>query len=566
MKKLWIVCCLLALLLAGSALAESSGTCGDQTVWTLSDDGTLTVSGQGEIASPDWGWLSTRKLVIKEGVTAIGDRVFEGCSELAEVQLPGSLTKIGGYAFSGCGALASLTLPDHITEFGGNPFPGDDCVIYSNTGSDTAFHLGKDLSHTFRVPGCPLVLRYEYDLDWDMDPGKPSAYPLRVLRVDGDYAEVDIPDGVDEINWGAFRNCSHLISVFVPDSVKSIDPGAFKGAHRDFYVRCNPGSAAESMARRFGLQYDNGQKRVIGWQITDYEEKVSWIVSNYIRSGMSERDKAEVLHNWLAYNAHYDGTYTYYSPAGVILHGMGVCESYALAYTDLLVRAGVSCRYLSGVAGGGSHGWNLVRIDRQWYHVDVTWDDHDNTGGEDEPVIAWESKRYFLVDDATMREDHSWDASISADSGEVGHFLDNGTVWVTDGNGTYKCNTKKKTAVLLEGNLKRKTVRVPAVITANGTDCKVTSVAEGAFKGSKKLVTLVLGKNVKTIGKNAFRSCAKLKSITIQTAKLTAKTVGAAAFKGIAKKPTVKLPKKQLMAYKKLLIKRGVPKTAKFKK
>ena len=208
MKKIWIVCCLLALLLAGSAMAESSGTCGDQTVWTLSDDGTLTVSGQGEIASPDWGWLSTRKLVIKEGVTAIGDRVFEGCSELAEVQLPGSLTKIGGYAFSGCGALASLTLPDHITEFGGNPFPGDDCVIYSNTGSDTAFHLGKDLSHTFRVPGCPLVLRYEYDLDWDMDPGKPSAYPLRVLRVDGDYAEVDIPDGVDEINWGAFRNCS----------------------------------------------------------------------------------------------------------------------------------------------------------------------------------------------------------------------------------------------------------------------------------------------------------------------------------------------------------------------
>ena len=36
MKKLWIVCCLLALLLAGSALADTSGTCGDQTVWTMS--------------------------------------------------------------------------------------------------------------------------------------------------------------------------------------------------------------------------------------------------------------------------------------------------------------------------------------------------------------------------------------------------------------------------------------------------------------------------------------------------------------------------------------------------
>ena len=135
-----------------------------------------------------------------------------------------------------------------------------------------------------------------------------------------------------------------------------------------------------------------------------------------------------------------------------------------------------------------------------------------------------------------------------------------------DGTGTYKCNTKKKTAPLLEGNLKKKTVKIPATVDGNGVDCKVTAIADGAFQGSKKLTTLVIGKNVKKIGKNAFAGCGKLKTITIQTAKLTAKTIGAAAFKGIAKKPTVKLPAKQFKTYKKILLKRGVPKAAKFKK
>ena len=567
MKKLWIVCCLLALLLAGSALADTSGTCGDQTAWTMSADGTLTLTGQGAVSVYDveWDdletWRTVKKLIVSEGITEIGNESFKDCASLTEVKLPASLTKIGSSAFSGCEALASVTLPDH-TEVSNDSFDYE-CVLYAVVGSDTAVHMGLDANRVFHAPGSPVKLRYEYVFY-----GLSDEFVLRALGVEGDPQEVDIPDGVDEINWGAFSNCSHLISVFVPDSVKSIDPGVFQGAHRDFYVRCNPGSHAEQVALRYGLQYDNGQKRVIGYQITDYEEKVRWILSNYVRSGMSEQEKAEVLHNWLIYNAHYDGTYTYYSSEGVILHGMGVCESYALAYLDLLSRAGVSCKYMRGyvTTSSSGHAWNLVRIGRQWYHVDTTWDDHDNTGGEDEPVIAWESKRYFLVDDATMREDHSWDDDISADTGDVGYYTDNGTDWHTDGTGTYKCNTKKKTATLLEGNLKKKTVKIPATVDGNGVDCKVTAIADGAFQGSKKLTTLVIGKNVKKIGKNAFAGCGKLKTITIQTAKLTAKTIGAAAFKGIAKKPTVKLPAKQFKTYKKILLKRGVPKAAKFKK
>ena len=71
---------------------------------------------------------------------------------------------------------------------------------------------------------------------------------------------------------------------------------------------------------------------------------------------------------------------------------------------------------------------------------------------------------------------------------------------------------------------------------------------------------------MKTIGAKAFYKCAKLKSITIKTTKLTTKTVGANAFKGVYKKATVKVPAKKLKAYKTLLVKKGLPKTAKVKK
>jgi len=47
---------------------------------------------------------------------------------------------------------------------------------------------------------------------------------------------------------------------------------------------------------------------------------------------------------------------------------------------------------------------------------------------------------------------------------------------------------------------------------------------------------------------------------------VTTRNVGAGAFKGIDKKATIKCPKNMLEEYKKLLVKKGVPKTAKFKK
>ena len=89
-----------------------------------------------------------------------------------------------------------------------------------------------------------------------------------------------------------------------------------------------------------------------------------------------------------------------------------------------------------------------------------------------------------------------------------------------------------------------------------GKSYKVTAVSDGACQNCSKLKSLTIGKNVKSIGKNAFYGCSKLKKITINTKQLKAKKVGVNAFTGV-KKATFYCPKGKSSSYRKILTGKG---------
>ena len=95
-----------------------------------------------------------------------------------------------------------------------------------------------------------------------------------------------------------------------------------------------------------------------------------------------------------------------------------------------------------------------------------------------------------------------------------------------------------------------KKIKIPASITVDRRTYLVTVISANAMKNNKNLREVTVGANVKTIGKSAFEKCGKLKKITIQSKVL--KSVGKKAIKGIDKKCTIKVPKKNKAAYKKL--------------
>lgn len=113
-------------------------------------------------------------------------------------------------------------------------------------------------------------------------------------------------------------------------------------------------------------------------------------------------------------------------------------------------------------------------------------------------------------------------------------------------------------------NKKITRVTIPATVKYQGYTLKVTAVGPKALKSYKKLKSLAVGKNVKTIGKSAFVGCVKLKKITVQS--LVLKKVGAGSLKGIYKKAVIKVPSRKLKAYKKLFRNKGQAKTVKIRK
>jgi hypothetical protein len=103
-------------------------------------------------------------------------------------------------------------------------------------------------------------------------------------------------------------------------------------------------------------------------------------------------------------------------------------------------------------------------------------------------------------------------------------------------------------------------VIIPASITVNGKTYKVTAIANGAFKNNKKLTSVVIGKNVVSVGKEAFKGCTKLKKVTVKSTRL--KKVGKGALKDVDKNVVIKVPKEKLITYKKIFQGKGQKSTA----
>jgi len=109
----------------------AQGTCGaqgDNLWWVLTSDSVLTISGVGEMENYSFWWhidendeqhitsnspfghrSDIKTVVIKEGVTSIGNSAFYKCSDLVSVIIPSSLTKIGEQSFAFCSSLISFT-------------------------------------------------------------------------------------------------------------------------------------------------------------------------------------------------------------------------------------------------------------------------------------------------------------------------------------------------------------------------------------------------------------------------------------------------------------------------
>lgn len=204
-----------------------SGYCGDPNVnegkdvtWNLSLGGVLTISGVGAMEDCGYvrvvgGWGFDRSpwcgddrvtsVVVKEGITNIGDGAFRECVKIESVELPTSCTIIGDSAFYCCSSLKTIVIPEGVTSIGNDAF-----VACSSLKSIVI------PNSVTTIGDCAFLACFSLE-------------------------SVNIPENVTFIDKATFMECHSLTSIVIPAGVSCIGGDAFACCSNLSVVTClNP--------------------------------------------------------------------------------------------------------------------------------------------------------------------------------------------------------------------------------------------------------------------------------------------------------------------------------------
>lgn len=142
------------------------------------------------------------------------------------------------------------------------------------------------------------------------------------------------------------------------------------------------------------------------------------VLGEIIQDGMTDLEKETAIYYWVVHNVNYGWQHmdvmaelsrAAYEPYGGLVDREAVCLGYAATFQMLCDLAGVECITIAGACFSSEehHAWNMVRLNGEWYCVDVTWDSNFREQSESEwPAEYW---NYFNVTSDEMAKSHQWD-------------------------------------------------------------------------------------------------------------------------------------------------------------
>lgn len=145
-----------------------------------------------------------KEVSLPNSLTLIGYRAFSYCEKLEKINIPNKLTQIGEEAFMGCSSLPSITIPFSVTKIDERAFMSCTNLININVDKNNSVYQSIDGN----------LLSKDGKFFYIYPPGKTAT-------------SFEIPNGVEQICFGAFGDCFNLHNVKTPDSVVSILDFAF---------------------------------------------------------------------------------------------------------------------------------------------------------------------------------------------------------------------------------------------------------------------------------------------------------------------------------------------------
>ena len=143
-------------------------------------------------------------------------------------------------------------------------------------------------------------------------------------------------------------------------------------------------------------------------KIKDHQKALQARVEKLARPMMkaTEMEKLLYIHDFICQNVKYDKLKKQYSHEiiGPLGHGVGFCEGIAKSVKILCDTLNIWCVIALAEANPENgtkyrHAWNIVKVDKKYYHLDCTF---DNSLGNPEEIRY----DYFLLPDKQIFRDH----------------------------------------------------------------------------------------------------------------------------------------------------------------
>lgn len=156
-------------------------------------------------------------IILQDGLQTIGDSAFYNCKALKEFLLPAGLQTIASDAFINCETIQSITIPKSVTVLERN-FIGCSSLkkitveienpAYSSV-NGVLYNKKKD-----KLIKCPEG--YEENLTISIGVKKIGSYAFYGTKMN----QIVLPEGIEEIEEAAFRDCKKLTKILLPKSLR----------------------------------------------------------------------------------------------------------------------------------------------------------------------------------------------------------------------------------------------------------------------------------------------------------------------------------------------------------
>jgi len=172
---------------------------------------------------------SITSCTIHEETKFISHGAFYDCRNLTSITIPDSVTGIGGSAFSFCYSLTSITIGNSVTGIGDDAFWC--CYHLVEVYNKSSLNITKGSTENGYVGyHAKAIYTKEYSSKLSTDSNGYIIYmdgDKILIGYTGEETELTLPEGITEINQGAFYGNNKITSITIPDSVTSIGEWAF---------------------------------------------------------------------------------------------------------------------------------------------------------------------------------------------------------------------------------------------------------------------------------------------------------------------------------------------------